>query len=54
MKLLRSLLEVEKKDLKKELQKVKKRKTNKDLAKFEDPLDDDQMGGHTDNGPKVG
>lgn len=45
------LTETAKSRLKKELQKIKKRKTRKDLAKMEDPLDKDHMAGHTDNGP---
>ena len=45
------LTESAKSRLKKELQKIKKRKTRKDLAKMEDPLDKDHMAGHTDNGP---
>lgn len=34
------------------LKKLKRKKMQKDLAKMEDPLDDDMMAGHTDNGPK--
>ena len=45
MKLLKSLL-------RKELERAKRKKMQKDLAKMEDPLDDDMMAGHTDNGPK--
>lgn len=45
MKFLRSLL-------RKELERAKRERMKKDLAKKEDPLDDDMMAGHTDNGPK--
>lgn len=39
-------------DVREKMKKHKRKKTQKDLAKQEDPLDDDMMAGHTDNGPK--